>query len=150
VISLRRFSTVARLFQTIPVKVAEKFEKFGHYGKYCEKQLFEHLFYNRSKKQFTIANKFLLIAMENSKKIHIILWFFLLIIGKTFSVLFSATFFNSAILWPLIFSGHGLFLGASFELFGLKFGHLATVRFRMFSSSSYRKKLQVEADKREL
>jgi hypothetical protein len=34
---------------------------------------------------------------------------------------------NSAILRPPIFSGHGQFFGASFELFGRKFGHLATV-----------------------
>jgi hypothetical protein len=34
---------------------------------------------------------------------------------------------NSDNLRPLIFSGHGQFFGASFELFGRKFGHLATV-----------------------
>jgi hypothetical protein len=36
---------------------------------------------------------------------------------------------NSAILRPPIFSGHGQFFGAS-ELFGRKFGHLATVHIK--------------------
>jgi hypothetical protein len=34
---------------------------------------------------------------------------------------------NSASLQPPIFSGHGQFFGASIELFGRKFGHLAPV-----------------------
>jgi hypothetical protein len=34
---------------------------------------------------------------------------------------------NFAIFRPPIFSGHGQFFGASFDLFGWKFGHLATV-----------------------
>jgi hypothetical protein len=46
-----------------------------------------------------------------------------------FRPLFSHFLPNSAILQPPIFSGHGQFFGASFELFGRKFGHLATVIF---------------------
>jgi hypothetical protein len=36
----------------------------------------------------------------------------------------------SAILLPPLFSGKGQFLGASFEVFGRKFGYLATVFIR--------------------
>jgi hypothetical protein len=44
-----------------------------------------------------------------------------------FRPLFCQFLPNSAIFRPPIFSGHGQFFGASFELFGRKFGHLATV-----------------------
>jgi hypothetical protein len=44
-----------------------------------------------------------------------------------FRPLFCYFLQKSAILRPPIFSGHGQFFGASFELFGRKFGHLATV-----------------------
>jgi hypothetical protein len=46
---------------------------------------------------------------------------------NVFRPLFCHFLPNSAILRPPIFSGHGQFFVASFELFGRKFGHLATV-----------------------
>jgi hypothetical protein len=44
---------------------------------------------------------------------------------------------NFAILRPPIFSGHELILGASFELFGRKFGHLAPVHITHFNTFHY-------------
>jgi hypothetical protein len=81
--------TVARLFQTLPVKVAGK---FGYYRKYCVKQLFRHLLYNESKGKFNSTAHFLVIPKENSKKIQKIIGFLIYIIVKIFSGLFSATF----------------------------------------------------------
>jgi hypothetical protein len=46
---------------------------------------------------------------------------------NVFRPLFCHFLTNSAILRPPIFSGYGQFFGVSFELFGRKFGHLATV-----------------------
>jgi hypothetical protein len=43
----------------------KKLKKFGHYRKYCVKQLFKHLLYNESKRKFNIIPHFLLIPQEN-------------------------------------------------------------------------------------
>jgi hypothetical protein len=106
--------TVARLFRTFPAKVAGIFEKILPRNKSRLKQLFQTLF--RAKDNH-----------KNLRNYKISYGFHLNVCENIFRPLFCYFLLNSAILRPPIFSGHKQFFGASFELFGRKFGHLAPV-----------------------
>jgi hypothetical protein len=79
VIEIGSVNTVARFFRTFSVKVAGKFEKFLPLHKSHVKQLIQPPFIAKD-------------TFIKSKKLYIIIWFFIKIIVKIFSGLLSATF----------------------------------------------------------